>query len=146
MLALADSRASTAGSGHGDHRTGPADVFYRPAAFQPFRRRPADGVKLVLAVALVTVCIAAVDYRYELEEDLSRAARRLPGSLRGAFEAMYAGGALWIVLVTVLLALVARRRRLARDLTVAGLAAWGVGWLVEVLVDVEVPGEDGAGT
>jgi uncharacterized membrane protein YbhN (UPF0104 family) len=48
---------------------------------------------------------------------------------------MYAGGALWIVAVTVLLALVARRRRLARDLTVAGLMAWGAGWLVEELVE-----------
>src|SRR5262245_35264433 len=135
MLALADTRASTAGSGSDDHRTMRADAFYRPATLQPFRRRPADGLKLAVAAALVAVCIAAVDYRYGLEEDLARAERRLPGSLRSAFEAMYAGGALWIVAVTVLLALVARRRRLARDLTVAGLMAWGAGWLVDTLVD-----------
>jgi uncharacterized membrane protein YbhN (UPF0104 family) len=135
-LTLADTRASAAGPGSGDHRRVRADVFYRPATLEPFRRRPADGVKFVIAVALVAVCIAAVDHRYGLEDDLTRAARRLPESLRGAFEAMYAGGALWIVAVTVLLALVARRRRLARDLTVAGLVVWAVSWLVEVLVDV----------
>jgi uncharacterized membrane protein YbhN (UPF0104 family) len=133
MMAPADVRASKAGSGSGGHRTVAADVLYRPATLQPFRRRPADGVKLATALMLLGVCIAAVDHRFDLEQDLSRAVRDLPASFRDVFEAIYAGGALWIVLVTVLLAVVARRRRLARDLTVAGLVAWGASWLVDVL-------------
>ncbi|MCB9371703.1 MAG: flippase-like domain-containing protein [Microthrixaceae bacterium] len=132
---------ATAGS---DERAvaGPSDrsearrpLLRPPAAQAELVRRPGDAVSLVLAlVALVVLSLRQPD-RSRLGRDLFQLVNNLPDAAKGVFDVFYALGGGWIVLVTAGLALAIRRRRLARDLACAGLAAWVTSSVLAVLVD-----------
>jgi undecaprenyl-diphosphatase len=108
--------------------------MFGPASEEPYRRRTTDYLRFVLAVALLVATAFHEGDATKTERDLFTFFNRLPDDLRSLFTASYRFGALWAVALLVLAAVVARRRRLARDLAIAGVAAWAVGRLLGAVV------------
>ena len=110
------------------------EAFAR-ASEEPYRRRPADGV--VTGIALVVLVVAAIHdgEPTPFELDLARALTHLPSDIRGLFVILLRLGAVWAVGLVTVAALLARRRRLARDLVLAGLVAWMIARFLAFVVD-----------
>jgi undecaprenyl-diphosphatase len=93
-----------------------------------------DWIRLVIAgVLIVAMCFHQGDVS-QAESDLFQLINGLPNGLEPFFRGIYAIGALWAVGVVVAAALVARRWRLARDLAIAGFAAWFLTRFIGALV------------
>ena len=97
---------------------------FGPASEEPYRRRTSDCVRVVVAVAAIVVLVAYHDNPSDANLDLFRFFNGLPDDLRPLFQTLYWAGTLWGALVVAAAALIARRWRLARDLTIAGLLAF----------------------
>lgn len=100
-------------------------------------RHPRDLLRLAVGVALLAlVGSAAVDGGVgRFEANLFRLVNDLPHLFRGPLFVVMQAGSLVAVAVVVVLALVRRRTGLARDLAVAGTAAWVLAKVVKGLVD-----------
>ena len=118
------------GTGHfGRWRDGIAtwqSTTFGPASEEPYRRRVADWTALVFAAAVLAGLTFRADHPSTIEVDVFRLINGLPSQLSSTFRAFSAAGTLWAVCLVVAAALVGRRERLARDLLLAGLAAWAV--------------------
>ena len=97
---------------------------FGPASEEPYRRRTSDWVRVVVAVAAIALLVAYHDNPSNANLDLFRFFNGLPDDLRPLFQTLYWAGTLWGLLVVAAAALIARRWRLARDLTIAGLLAF----------------------
>lgn len=119
----------------GTHSTpGERHFGFGRADERPYRRRPSDVVRVVLAAVLLVASARHVGAAHPVERDLARFFGDLPSGLEGVFRSLLALGTLWgIVLVTVA-ALLLRRLRLALALAGAGVLAWGAARLVAFLV------------
>jgi uncharacterized membrane protein YbhN (UPF0104 family) len=107
---------------------------FGPASEEPYRRRPSDYTRLVVAILIVVGTAVHEGDATTSEQDLFRFFNGLPNSLQTLFEAIYGFGLLWAVLLTVVAAFVAHRWRLGRDLAISGLGAWIVARLLGVMV------------
>jgi undecaprenyl-diphosphatase len=107
---------------------------FGPASELPYRRRTSDWVRLIIAVAIVAFAIANENSPGDFEQNLYALLNGLPGDLRSFFTALYDIAALWALGIVVVAALIARRWRLARDLAIAGGAAWLIGRFLGALV------------
>ncbi|GMU77504.1 MAG: membrane protein [Acidimicrobiia bacterium] len=107
------------------------------ASEEPYRRRPAD----VLWLAVGALALALSGWRHsdptDFEQTIFDAFNQLPGSLVGVAEALFQVGTLWALGLIVVAALLARRWHLARDLLIAGFAAWLVGRALALLIGHE---------
>ena len=108
---------------------------FGPASEEPYRRRTSDWVRLVTAVVALVVLIAHHDNPSNADRDLFQFFNGLPDELQPLFEVLYWAGTLWMVLILAAAALIARRRRLARDLFLAGLVAGVVGAIMASVID-----------
>src|SRR5262245_20323933 len=104
------------------------------ASEEPYRRRPADALWLVVSIVVVTVCAFHHDHPTRFEDDIFEALNELPNSFKGFFEALFELGTLWGVGLVVVAGLLARRWRLARDLALAGVLAWLIGRIMADLI------------
>jgi membrane-associated phospholipid phosphatase/tRNA A-37 threonylcarbamoyl transferase component Bud32 len=106
-------------------------------------RHPGDVIRVVVGLLLLTVLaiVATSDQVTRLEADLARLVADLPGPLTGVLEALRWLGSLPAVAVAALLALVARRPRLALALVVAGLLAEVLTAALAAVVDRGGPSE-----
>lgn len=96
----------------------------------PSRRRPGDLVRIVIAtVALVVLAIYSHDPA-KVERDLVHSIADLPHDGSSFVVLAYKILAIWAIVLLLFSAVLVRRWRLARDLVVAGLAAWAIGRLV----------------
>jgi len=92
---------------------------------RPYRRRPTDVVRVVLAVVLLVASARHVGAAHPVERDLARVFGDLPSGLEGVFRSLLALGTLWGVVLVTVAALLLRRLRLALALAGAGVLAWG---------------------
>lgn len=99
---------------------------FGPASEEPYRRRAIDWVRLVVDGVILAVLTLHAAYPSAVEKDVFRLFNDLPGEWSSLFRTLYTAGTLWAAALAVAAALVARRWRLARDLVVAGLAAWAI--------------------
>ena len=106
-----------------------------PVAQEELVRRPGDAVSLFVAVVLLLVLALRQPVRSRVGRDLFQLVNNLPDAAEGVFDLFYAMGGVWIVAVVVVAALVVGRRRLARDLALAGLTAWLVSSVLAVFID-----------
>jgi undecaprenyl-diphosphatase len=81
----------------------------------------------------MAVLLAHQEHESQPERDLYEAVRELPHQLDSAVRLLYALGALWAVGLIVVAALLARRRRLARDLLVGGLVTWALARFIDAV-------------
>ena len=107
---------------------------FGPASEEPYRRRTSDWIRLAVAAALLGLLIAHEGHATAAERDAFTFFNRLPHGLSSLFRLSYGIGALWAVAVVAAAALVARRWRLARDLALAGIAAWVFARFIGALV------------
>jgi uncharacterized membrane protein YbhN (UPF0104 family)/tRNA A-37 threonylcarbamoyl transferase component Bud32 len=98
---------------------------FGPASEEPYRRRVIDRVRLAVAAVLLAGLVVHSNYPSAVERDVFRLINDLPGAWSSTFNSLYAVGTLWAVGLAVAAAVVGRRWRLARDLLIAGVAAWG---------------------
>lgn len=99
---------------------------FGPASEEPFRRRTSDGVRVALALVLFVLLARHHDHITTVEQNIFELFNSLPGGLKAFFRLLYGLGALWAVGLVFAAAIVARRVRLARDLLLSGLVAWGL--------------------
>jgi undecaprenyl-diphosphatase len=104
-------------------------------------RHPGDLVRVCCASILIVVTslVAATHRVSRFEEDVFRLINRLPDVFRPALNAVMQGGALGAVPVVAIIALAGRRTRLARDMAIAGGAAWVSAKLLKSLVGRQRP-------
>jgi len=111
------------------------------ASEEPYRRRPADVLWLLVSVLLVVVCAFHHDHPTQFEDAIFQAVNELPNAFKGFFEALFELGTLWGVGLVVVAGLLARRWRLARDLALAGVLAWLIGRIMADLIGGESVGD-----
>jgi glycosyltransferase 2 family protein len=107
---------------------------FGPASELPYRRRTSDRLRVATAIVLMVLVIAHQGNENASENSLFQLVNGLPNALAPLFKLLYQFGALWAVGLVVVAALVARRWRLARDLAIAGGAAWFIARLIGVIV------------
>ena len=109
--------------------------MFRPAAEGALRRRTRDWFGLFVGIALLIVTSLHHGDVTRSERAVFDLFNTLPGALAPLFRSLYRLGALWAVGLVVVAALVAGRRRLARDLVLAGVLAWGSARALGEIVD-----------
>ena len=119
---------------------------FGPASEHPYRRRTSDRIRLVIAIVLMALVIAHQGHENTSEDSLFQLINGLPDALAPLFEFLYRFGALWALGLVVVAALVARRWRLARDMAIAGLAAWFSARLIGLVVVGDSSVMEGIGT
>lgn len=107
---------------------------FGPASELPYRRRTSDQIRVVIAMVLMALAIAHQGNETASEQSLFQLVNGLPDALVPLFQFLYRFGALWAVGLVVAAALFARRWRLARDMAIAGVAAWFLARLIGVVV------------
>lgn len=105
------------GDAHGPRR------YFRRAAEQPYRRRGSDVVRLVVGISLFGLLASRATRDSHLDRGLLEAFDSLP-DLAPLARTLRWFGTMWTVGLVGVAALVVRRWRLARDLVLAGTAAW----------------------
>ena len=112
---------------------------WRSIAFAPIgdgqrRRRGSDGIRVAAAVVGLLACLLVISYGYRVDRTITRVVSPPPGSIDWLVTTVYDVGAFGVAAVLVVLALVARRWEVARDLGVSVLATGAVtGLLILVL-------------
>lgn len=104
-------------------------------------RHPGDLIRVCCASILIVVTslVAATHRISRFEEDVFRLINRLPDLFRPALNVVMQGGALGAVPVVAAIALALRRTRLARDMAIAGGAAWVGAKILKSLVGRQRP-------
>ena len=102
----------------------------------PIRRHPGDVVRVVVggAILALSAAIAGTERLSTFERDLFRLVNHLPSALDIPLIAVMQAGTIAAVPACAAVALAARRPRLARDLAIAGTAAWLLARVVKDIV------------
>ena len=108
--------------------------FVRVRSGGTTRRRPSDVVRVVVATAVLVGLAFHADSPTATERAVVRWFDTLPKAAETFFLVFYDLLALWAVLLLVVTILFVRRWRLARDLLVAGAAAWLLGRVLAFVV------------
>jgi undecaprenyl-diphosphatase len=98
------------------------------------RRRPTDGLRVIVAVALLVPLAFHAGHPTATEGAVVRFFDSIPHGARTLFLVLYQLAALWAIGLVVVTVLLLRRGRLARDLAVAAGAAWVLGRLTAFFV------------
>ncbi|HUF31647.1 MAG TPA: phosphatase PAP2 family protein [Acidimicrobiales bacterium] len=136
--------ASEAGEDDLDHDDGDvvAELAGAPVPATRYYRHPADAARAVTGIVLgLTVALfAGGGMLLPVEVDAFRLVNRLPSLLFAPVNAIMQAGWAGAVPLAAGVAVIARRRRLALDLLVAGLSAWLLAKVVKSLADRGRPG------
>jgi glycosyltransferase 2 family protein len=116
-----------------------APLLFAGDGREPRRRRVADVVMLAVGATIVLGAALASGRPAADQEDLVAAVRRLLGWLDPVWTVSYAAAsAIWIGLLVV--AVIAGRRLLARDMAVAAVGVLAGAWVLAEAVDGRAPG------
>jgi uncharacterized membrane protein YbhN (UPF0104 family) len=102
-------------------------VVFAPVGDGQRRRRGSDGVRLAAAVIALGCCLLLIRFDSRMDRAITEVIHPAPWSIEWLVRVVYEGGSFGVVLVLVVLAVLARRWEIARDLAVsaAGAAAAG---------------------
>src|SRR5215472_13878165 len=119
-------------------------LVFAPVGDGQRRRRGSDGVKLAAATAATLCCVLIIHYGYRVDRAITRVINPPPSSISWLVTVVYDIGSFGVTAVLILLALLARRWVVARDigLSVAGTVA--VAGLLVLLLGAD--GGRGSGT
>ena len=100
-------------------------VMFAPVGDGQRRRRGSDGVRLALAILALVCCVLVIHYDSRIDRAIAQVINPPPRSITWLVTVVYQAGSYGVAIVLVLLALVARRWEIARDvaLSVAGTLA-----------------------
>jgi glycosyltransferase 2 family protein len=108
-------------------------VLFAPVGDGQRRRRGSDGVRLAAAVLALVCCLLVIRYDSRVDRAVAQVIHPPPWSISWLITVVYQVGSYGVAIALVLLALVARRWEIARDI---GLSAAGTGLVTGVLVAV----------
>ena len=111
---------------------------WRSAIFAPVgsgqrRRRGSDGVRLAVAVLALVCCLLVIRYDSRVDRAIAQVIHPPPWSITWLVTVVYQAGSFGVVIFLVILALVARRWEIARDI---GLSAAGTAAVCGILIVV----------
>jgi uncharacterized membrane protein YbhN (UPF0104 family) len=128
-------------AGVGPRTAAPAHLSgrWRTLLFAPLgdgqrRRRGSDGVKLALAVIALVCCVLAIGYSSHFDRVVGGVLYPSPRSISWLVTVVYDVGAFGITGVLILLALVARRWVIARDIGLAAVSAVVISLVLTVIL------------
>jgi uncharacterized membrane protein YbhN (UPF0104 family) len=119
-------------------------LVFAPVGDGQRRRRGSDGVRLAAATATLLCCVLIIHYGYRVDRSITRVLNPPPSSISWLVTVVYDAGSFGVTAALIVLALLARRWVVARDigLSVAGTAA--VAGLLILLLGAD--GGRGSGT
>jgi hypothetical protein len=115
-------RAEDAGSGPGQLVRGWRSVLFAPVGDGQRRRRGSDGARLAAAVVALGCCLLVIRYGSRIDRAITQVINPPPRSITWLVTVVYQVGWIGISILLVLLAVLARRWVVARDI---GLSAAG---------------------
>jgi glycosyltransferase 2 family protein len=100
-------------------------VLFAPVGDGQRRRRGSDGLRLALAVLAVVCCLLVIHFDSRIDRAITQVIHPPPWSITWLVTVVYQAGSFGIVIALVLVAVIARRWDIARDiaLSAAGTAA-----------------------
>ena len=107
---------------------------FGPASEEPYRRRVSDWIRFATALVLFVALARHQGDVTPTEGSLFSFFNGLPDGWEEFFRFLYAFGVLWAVALAGAAAVLAGRRRLARDLALVGGAAWLIGRVAAAVV------------
>ena len=119
-------------------------VVFAPVGDGQRRRRGSDGLRLVVAVLALLVCLLIIRYGYRVDRAITRVVYPPPASISWLVTVVYDAGAFGVTAVLVVLALLARRLEVARDIALSVIVSAAVTGLLVLLVGSD--GGRGPGT
>jgi glycosyltransferase 2 family protein len=119
-------------------------LVFAPVGDGQRRRRGSDGLRLALATVGLLCCVLIIHYGFRVDRTITRVINPPPSSISWLVTVVYDAGSFGVTAALIVLALLARRWVVARDigLSVAGTAA--VAGLLILLLGAE--GGRGSGT
>jgi len=108
-------------------------VMFAPVGSGQRRRRGSDGVRLAAAVVGLACCLLVIRYDSRIDRAIAQVIHPPPWSITWLVTVVYQAGSFGVVIVLVVLALVARRWEIARDI---GLSAAGTAAVCGILIAV----------
>jgi glycosyltransferase 2 family protein len=108
---------------HDGYVTGWRAVIFAPVGDGQRRRRGSDGVRLACAVLALVCCLLIIRYNSRIDRAIIEVIHPPPRSITWLVTVVYEVGSYGVVAALVLLALLARRWPMARDLALSAAAA-----------------------
>ena len=106
-------------------------IMFAPVGDGQRRRRGSDGVRLATAVLALVCCLLVIRYNSRIDQAIVQVIHPPPRSITWLVTVVYEAGSFGVVIVLVVLALVARRWVIARDI---GLCAAGTAVVSGILI------------
>ena len=116
------------------HRRPWRSLVLAPAGDGLTRRRGTDLLRIILAALIVTACWIVRVTGSRFERAVLGFITPPPGAVHWLVTLVWILGSFGLIVVVGVVALVGRRRTMARDVAVAGLAAWGISFFLDVTV------------
>ncbi|HEX3946541.1 MAG TPA: hypothetical protein VHW47_02500, partial [Acidimicrobiales bacterium] len=109
-------------------------IVFAPVGDGAARRRGSDGIRVALAALAVLCCWLISGTPASAEVAVLHFLTPAPEGVRWLVSTVWWLGSVGVIVVLGTLALLSRRRNVARDLLVAGLAAWAASAVMEVVI------------
>jgi len=99
-------------------------IFFAPVGDGQTRRRGSDAIRLGLAVLVVILCWLATRVNSSSEHTIASVLSSAPNGIRWLVTTIWWVGSVGLIVVVGVLALLAKRWSVIRDIGLAGLGAW----------------------
>ena len=99
-------------------------IFFAPVGDGQTRRRGSDAIRLGLAVLVVILCWLATRVNSSSEHTIASVLSSAPNGIRWLVTTIWWVGSVGLIVVVGVLALLAKRWSVIRDVGLAGLGAW----------------------
>jgi uncharacterized membrane protein YbhN (UPF0104 family) len=117
---MAEDLIQSAGPVPGTHALGGwRAIFFAPVGDGQRRRRGSDGARLASAILALLCCVLIIRYDSRIDRAIAQVVHPPPRSITWLVTVVYDAGAFGVTVILVVLALVARRWVIARDIALS---------------------------
>ena len=109
-------------------------VLFAPVGDGQRRRRGSDGARLVLAALALACCVLVIHYDSRIDRAVTQVIHPPPRSITWLVTVVYEAGGIGITILLLLLALIARRWVVARDIALSAVLAAAVSGILTLLL------------
>jgi uncharacterized protein (TIRG00374 family) len=109
-------------------------VFFAPVGDGQRRRRGSDGARLVLAVLALVVCLLVIHFDSRIDQAIAQVIHPPPWSITWLVTVLYQVGSFGVAILLVVIALLARRWDIARDIGLSAVAAVAISGILVALL------------
>ena len=109
-------------------------VFFAPVGDGQRRRRGSDGARLVLAVLALVVCLLVIHFDSRIDQAIVQVIHPPPWSITWLVTVVYQVGSFGVAILLVVIALLARRWDIARDIGLSAVATVAISGILVALL------------